>query len=182
MLDEERYAPPKAKLELEREAAAPPAAAPGEPVGLGGWLLLVGFGLIVNPLRILAALATVYLPIFRGGAWTRLTTPGDPSYHPLWGPVLGFEVLGNLLLLALVSCTLVLFFRRSRRTPRFFIAWCLSGVGFSLIDYLLVNMIPSLATPADADSLQDVLRAGVAAAIWVPYFLVSKRVKNTFVC
>jgi hypothetical protein len=57
-----------------------------DPSGLGGWLIVVGLGLIVVPIRMLIILAQAFPPIVRDGAWEVLTTPGGERYHPLWAP------------------------------------------------------------------------------------------------
>src|SRR5262245_44895261 len=64
--------------------------------GLGGWLILMGIGVVVTPLRSLATAVSVHLPIFTSGAWLALTTVGSDSYHPLWGPIIIGEVVFNL--------------------------------------------------------------------------------------
>jgi hypothetical protein len=47
--------------------------------GLGGWLILVGIGVVISPLRLLAELSKVYLPMFNDGTWEALTTPTSES-------------------------------------------------------------------------------------------------------
>ena len=42
------------------------------------------------------------------------------------------------------------------------------------------EMIPFIAEQSDPESAKEVIRSVVGALIWVPYFLVSKRVKATF--
>jgi Protein of unknown function (DUF2569) len=55
--------------------------------GLGGWLILVGLGIIISPLRIISQVFPVYSEIISSGSWTTLTTPGSDAYNPLWGNV-----------------------------------------------------------------------------------------------
>ncbi|WP_428434312.1 DUF2569 family protein, partial [Photobacterium profundum] len=44
--------------------------------GLGGWLILVGIGIIISPLRIVTLIFPIYTDIFSNGVWEVLTTPG----------------------------------------------------------------------------------------------------------
>jgi hypothetical protein len=151
------------------------------PNGLGGWLILVILSLTVSPIRIAYYLATDYWPIFRDGMWADLTTVGAVAYHPLWATLLIFELVGNLGGIALAVVALVFLFRRSRRTPRAVIIWLLWILGFVVVDFFAADLIPSVAAQSDADSMKEVFRTLVAAALWIPYFLVSNRVRATFV-
>ena len=151
------------------------------PRGIGGWLILVILGLIVSPLRITYLLLTIHWPIFRDGTWHTLTTPGSPAYHHLWAPLLAYEIIGNLIAIVLALVTLVMLLRKSKRTPAFAIGWFAYGAAFVAVDFFVADLIPFVAQHPDPDDIKELARGVVAAAIWIPYFLVSKRVKATFV-
>jgi len=46
---------------------------------------------------------------------------------------------------------------------------------------LQLQPAPSPSSPPPLKSSKDLIREVIAIAIWVPYFNMSKRVKNTFV-
>lgn len=149
--------------------------------GLGGWLILVFFGLFVSLLRIPATLLTTHGRLLLDGTLAQLIDPQGAAYHPLWLPLIIFEVAGNLFILALVVATLVLLFARSRYAPAIAIALYASNVGVIVADIGACQLIPALAEqPVDIDSLKELGRALIAALIWIPYFLVSQRVRVTF--
>jgi hypothetical protein len=158
-----------------------PAVIKPTPKGIGGWLLLVVLGLVIAPLRVVHLLATQHVPMLRDGAWGILTTPGTELYHPLWAPLIVFEVVGNLGSIALALATLWLMFRKSRHTPRVAIAWLAWSTAIVVIDFILGQQIPMVAAQSGPDETRELTRALVSSAIWIPYFLVSKRVKATFV-
>lgn len=149
-----------------------------EPRGLGGWLILPAIGLVITPLSILLTLINDYLPIFQQGYWQVLTTPGTSAYHPLWAPILTFEVAGNLVLLAFDVVLIYLFFTKSYRLPGLFIAYLVSRLIFAVADFFLAGLIPAIADQLDPMSM---VQAVAVTAVWIPYFLLSKRVKSTFV-
>lgn len=157
-----------------------PSVVPG-PKGIGGWLILVIIGLIASPVRIIYLLVTTYVPFFTEGTWAFLTTPGTEQYHPLWAPLLIFEIAGNLVIVALAIITLIFLFRQLRLTPKLAIAYYSFALLFVVTDYFVAELIPAVAANPDPENLRELVRTVVAAAIWVPYFRVSKRVKNTFV-
>ena len=171
------YDPPRASVEPVHTVAPRVDG----PVGIGGWLILVVIGLFVTPMRIAYMLITTHWPIFRDGAWDQLTTPGTPSYHALWGPFLVFEVVGNALSIVLGLTTLFYLLRKSHNAPKMAILWYGWGAVLVVIDSVAGNLIPAVAAQPDPASTKELMRALIGAAIWIPYFLVSKRVKATFV-
>lgn len=165
----------------ERMNQADFAAGTAGPSGLGGWLILPAIGLFLTPVRILTYLGRDLLPLFQDGSWEMLTTPGSEFYHHLWAPLIVFEIVGNLSFAIFAVVLIFLFFGKSHRFPALMIAFLLANLAFILSDLLLVGFIPGLGEAVDAEIYGEIARGVVGAAIWVPYFLVSKRVKNTFV-
>jgi hypothetical protein len=149
--------------------------------GIGGWLILITIGLCIAPLLQLAALFTNHLPIFTNGSWALLTQPGAPAYHPLWAPTILLELAMNVGFLAMEAVLLVWLFKKSSRFPKAMIAYLLIVFVLVALDYFLANAIPAVAEQNDAAGRRSFMRAGIACAIWIPYFLRSKRVNLTFV-
>ena len=148
---------------------------------IGGWLILVVIGLILAPIRLLVVLFKDLLPALSADTWSRLTTPGTEAYHPLWAPLLFFEILGNCLFILFPIIVAVFFFQKRRFVPRLIIVLLLANLVFVAIDYFAADLIPFVAAQEDMGSLVELIRVLIACAIWVPYFLVSKRAKGTFV-
>jgi hypothetical protein len=162
------------------ETAQPSATAEG-PKGLGGWLVLPAIGLVVTPFWILVTFVRDLLPVFDGDTWSLLTTPGSAVYHPALGPLLIFEVVANIFLIVFTIYVIYLFFTKSRKLPKMMIAWLLISGAIVAIDTFAGLLIPIVAADADASYYKELIRGIIAIAIWVPYFNMSKRVKNTFV-
>ncbi len=150
------------------------------PSGLGGWLILVGLGLIVAPIRQLNLLVQTYPPIFRDGAWEVLTTPGSDAYHPLWAPLLIGEIAVNLAFVGAGIVLIVFFFQHSHKFPTLYIVVAIASVLFIITDAWLGSLVLPDEPMFDPDTARELGRSVFAVAVWVPYMLVSKRVKNTF--
>lgn len=175
-MDHNPYAPPASNTEVRVEA--PP---PDGPVGLSGWLILVCIQLIASPIRLVTYVSQTYPPLFRDGTWEKLTTPGPLPYHPFWGPLLISEVVVNLVFIGVGIVLLVLFFNKSWRFPRVYVTFLVSNLAFITVDALAVKIVVPEIPLLDGDTMREFLRSVVAAMIWIPYVLSSKRVKNTFV-
>lgn len=148
-----------------------------EKAGIGGGLALITFGLIITPFIIGAQFFTIFLPLFNNGTWDLITTPGNQLYHELWGPVLTFEMVGNLFFILFSLLLLVLLFRYSKMFPKLAITYLLLNLVFVATDQYLATLLP---IPSSGETDSELIKSIAGAAIWVPYLLTSQRVKNTF--
>lgn len=152
-----------------------------QPPRLGGWLLLVAFGLVVSTIRLNLQLWQVFVPLIRDGGWKILTSPESPAYHPYWGPLLVFEIASTISMIALAVITFIFMMQRSRHTPRMAITWLSISALLVTADFFLADLIPAVAAEPDASSLKELTKSLLSACIWIPYFLRSERVKRTFI-
>ena len=159
--------------------AAPPLLDP-KLSGLGGWLILVGIALVCAPLRLLGNMSSS-LGSFSPLNWCALTHPGGISYHPAWGSLLIFELLGQLTVLILSLFVVVMFFQKRRIFPRWFIALMVVNAFLVLGDAIGVQIVRKSPVAATPQLSRSVVQALIGCAIWIPYMCKSRRVKATFV-
>jgi Protein of unknown function (DUF2569) len=152
--------------------------------GIGGWLILVGIGLVVDPFLLLFAASTDVRIL--AGPNHALIGPRLPGVVPL----LSLEFFANAVLFAGTIVLAVLFFREKRRFPHLYQFW----LGFSFVAKLAeytfaLHLVPQADWPEAGTVVQnmqsklafDTLRAAIAAIVWIAYFQYSRRVKATFV-
>jgi len=149
--------------------------------GLSGWLILVGIGIVLSPLIIIASIFPTYLDIFTSGSWEVLTTPGSEVYNALWAPILLGEIFINGALVIAWVFIAFLFFSKKIVFPRWYIAVLLFTLVFVVVDALATKAVIPNEPVFDPDTIKEFARSLVATLIWVPYMLVSKRVRATFV-
>jgi hypothetical protein len=166
----------KAKVELRTVL---PAWSVEAPQGIGGWLVLPIIVLIIAAIGHSYLVLTQYWPIFRDGAWEQLTTPGTAAYHYLWGPMIAFESAGSFVLLVIAIATLVLLFRKSKKTRAFAIAFFGISIVYNVFDYL-ADLIPAVAEQSGPDDVRRLIWI-IFCALWIAYFIFSRRVKASFV-
>jgi hypothetical protein len=172
------YAPPSSSVVAQPAPVAPPTDGP---VGLSGWLVLVGIGLVTAPFRLAYFLMQTYPPIFRDGTWETVTTPGPAPYHPFWGTLLVGEIIMNVVFILMSIYLLYLFFRKSSRFPKTYVVFLIANFSFILADAFAAQVVLPDRPVMDPETGREFGRAVFAAVVWVPYMFVSKRVKNTFV-
>jgi|LakMenEpi03Aug12_release.lakeMendotaPanAssembly.Ray.scaffolds.fasta_scaffold1375763_1 hypothetical protein len=151
------------------------------PIGIGGFLILPIIGLVITPIKSLLIVLSIHIPILTKENWSRLTTPGTEDYHPLWAPVLVGELGLNIFFAIFAIIVLILLFKKNRYLPKLIIIFYISNLILMGIMFYIANLIPIVAQTPDPESVGEITRAIIGATIWVPYFLISKRVKNTFV-
>lgn len=149
--------------------------------GLSGWLILVGIGVVVSPLRLFVTAMQSFTPLFREGTWAALTTAGSEYYHPAWAPLLIGEIVYNLGMVSASAYLIYLFFSRHYLFPNVYIIVVIVSVIFIPIDAWLVTLVMPMKSMFDPDTMAEFARTFISGLIWVPYMLVSKRVKATFV-
>lgn len=145
--------------------------------GLGGWLILVAIGRIMNPISILFIMAknsSAYAP----ETWHNLTDLSGDAYNSLWAPLLIFELLVNLTSLVFSILLLILFFQRRRTFPALYIIFLIYATMMAALDQYLTLLIPAANQNGKVDT--DLARTLIFCLVWIPYMLVSKRVKATF--
>ena len=148
--------------------------------GLGGWLILVGIGLVFGSIGLLAHL-NVYKEIFSDGTWEALTLQSSDAYTPLFGILMSLELIGNCVFLIAYICLTFFFFKKKRNFPKFYIIIILANLAFVLVDILFTKVVFPAEQMFDSETSRDVIGQIVSCAIWIPYMLKSVRVRNTFV-
>lgn len=173
------YLTPEARLEnLDDERTTPSDDGPS---GLGGWLILVAFGLIISPIRTGFMLSSIYMPIFQNGQIAVFIDNGSEYYNPRLFLLLSAEMIFNLLTIAGSLLLLYLFFNRKKAFPGWYIGLMIFSLVGIFVDALLSGFIFPEEPMFDPDTTRELVKALVGAGIWIPYLLMSVRVKNTFI-
>ncbi|MCX7546006.1 DUF2569 domain-containing protein [Marinicella gelatinilytica] len=149
--------------------------------GLNGWLILVGIGVVLSPFRLLFSLVPIYKPIFEDGTWEILTTAGSEAYDSLWAPLLIGEIVFNSVLVAASIYLIYLFFSKHYLFPKLFIGIVTLSIVFIPLDAWVVTKVMPSEPMFDPETTKEFMRSLVTGLIWIPYMLISKIVKATFV-
>jgi hypothetical protein len=142
--------------------------------GIGGWLILPAIRLVLAPFGLLYTILVSNVPFLFGGRHRAYL-----SSHPGSAALILFEFISNTILIAIVICLNLLFFKKKRAFPTYMILYMVTQLCVLLIDTLTAQFLHPTAHLAKAYGM--LLGTVIASFIWIPYFLVSRRVKATFV-
>lgn len=150
-------------------------------IGLEGWLafFIVGtsIGILLGVINLLGY----------GSAFNDLASVQNdaPDYVAAMTPVLWFEILTNMLSIGLAIWLIVLLAKHRKLAKNVAIAYLVSSAALLIIDYAWAASVfdtfnvTQYVQAEMSKAAGDVGRGVIAAFIWVPYFLISKRVKRT---
>lgn len=145
-------------------------------VGLGGWLALVGFGLLATPVVHTKSMFE-YFDYF------------TKSYDiPGFLGLLQFEFLMAIVIIIISFYLIYLYFKKRRDFPKLYIYFQAGCVIYVVVDYLLfasLNVTSSEYKKIIDDALSqqsgEIMRSIIGAIIWINYMRKSVRVKSTFI-
>lgn len=154
--------------------------------GIGGWLIIPVIGLFFSVYHGLSLYLAGELLLLQSGMWAALSTPGTIFYKSHWAPfVVSLAFLQTIVVVLSISA-LVAMFRKKSFVPALMVCVYVVGVLMMANDYLVAEFLfpqidPAWAAELQSASLKKLIGVSLAASIWIPYFVRSRRVKNTFV-
>lgn len=144
-----------------------------KPIPIGGWLIIPIIGIYVSPVLLLYQL--FHIGYFSQSAWNNFLALHSSAL--LMGSFFYFELLFNLSVTAFSVFLIILQIKRRATLPTFYIWFRLISIVGLLIDTVLSVKVLNVNT----GDYSAVIREFVGVAIWVPYFMISTRVSETFV-
>jgi hypothetical protein len=148
--------------------------------GIGGWLALLGVGLVLTPLVILLGFAFLVIDVYTTDMWTAFTLPGGSSYRAINAPL--FVAVGSLEVFAFIGSLLanVLFFQKRRTFPKVYVFLSLIGLLTLVIDGAAAQAAYGSDAARRNKEIATLLIAAVTWTLWSIYLLRSKRAHATF--
>ncbi len=145
---------------------------PAQGIPIGGWLILPTIGLCITPIRLIYDLASNE-SLLSGNGWLTWFHSRQYGYS-----LFAFaEHIYNVVFLIISILAIILFFQRRTSLPK------IITIIYAVSTFVVIadNVLAYQIDPSVNVEYRDIIRSVVGAAIWIPYFNVSQRVKRTFV-
>ncbi|WP_299530860.1 DUF3857 domain-containing protein [Ulvibacterium sp.] len=155
----------------------PQGNGPEKPIG--GWLILPAIGLLLSPILILVQVVSE--DQFNEHIWSAFYNLQEGQSLNLVF-LYGAEQFYNYLLITFSVLLIILFFKKRTSLPILITIYYTLAFLVPLIDLILVEqLVPGQLGEAETmASYKEIARSFITAAIWIPYFNISQRVKDTF--
>jgi len=125
--------------------------------------------------------------LFANGTVDYLSNPSSEVYIRGYSTLLRLELVGEILFTAAALYLIVLFFRKSKKFPLYYVPFLIAVLIYAALDYFLAASL-SISHEETKKAMDEALpeharavgRAAVGAIVWGSYIRKSKRVKATF--
>ena len=147
--------------------------------GLGGWLLLVGFGVLWRPFQsVIGILQTLHN--WNTNEWALVGDPSSEFYDVLWQSTIAVQSLTFCGSLAFELLLVLLFFTKRTSFPRLMQIYMVGSFFALLLILALFGTLETIGDESLQGQIKDTIRWFFSCAIWIPYFFRSIRVRQTF--
>ncbi len=152
-------------------------------IRIGGLLLIPFIGFHLAPMMIIYQ--TVDFISALSGVWSFFTDPTSQLFNPLIAAIFVAQIFSNFILAVWALLILYLFYSYSKYVPKAAVYYYFVSLFFMVVDYGVVVFILGDIYPKATDEViaqvgPQLIISIIAACVWIPYFIYSKRVKNTF--
>ncbi|WP_019027698.1 DUF2569 family protein [Colwellia piezophila] len=154
-----------------------PAEEKKEPWGFNGWLLLLGLGILLSPIRLINNFWTSYAPIIADGTMEDILFNASLGFKS----IVIIEIIANIGFLILSVYLIKLFFKKNVIFPKWYLIFAACTMIFLLADTLILSLMFPNIEFLTTDVQTALASCAVALCLWSPYLYQSTRSKNTFI-
>jgi hypothetical protein len=145
---------------------------------IGGWLILVSIGLALTPFFLLFQFFTP--EFYDRSLWTTLLLGGEQWALSVF--VFALLIFHSAFFIFSIFVAIIFFQRRTIAPKMVIWFYAVNLVSTGIIVFIALRGFPEIYKgPLEQDMIMELVRAVLAALIWIPYFIFSERVEETFV-
>lgn len=152
-----------------------------ELTGIGGWLLLLGLGIVGSVVKNAYELYSVYYPLMISEKWEQIRAPGSEHYNALLSKFIYIEMFSISLLIIVNIYVVYLFVMRKKYFPLMFVALILLSFAMTVVSVISFSVIMPTGKVFDQETIASFIGSVFNFIVWVPYLRWSRRARLTFV-
>lgn len=143
---------------------------------IGGWLNLLGIGLIFSPFVIIAQLMPIYKDIVLNKTFEILFKTNFPLALTMLA-----EIFINILVILGFFYSIYTFFTKKKIFIKLYSGLTIFVVFFMIGDAIITSSLLDNPQIFDKETTKDIARSAIFGAIWITYLFSSDRARLTFV-
>lgn len=152
--------------------------------GIGGWLILVCINVVFNSFLFVGTFFLKYLPLFFNGYLRFVLTSTSELYNPTFALILYSDMIVHFSFACASLYLSFLFLLTKKYFPKFFIIFHLSLLFVGVIHVIII--IFYFPFDVEIENFMSSMKPFILTLFptifgWIPYMLLSKRVKLTFI-
>ncbi len=121
------------------------------------------------------------LPFDFDSRWVKISDLALSSYNKNWVSLIKFEFISNIIQILGLVVLILFFFARSKKFPLALIIYVMAKILILTVTYYFHTVLKGVPTPTIAVMTGSHFRAILIASAWIPYFMLSEKVRDTFI-
>lgn len=146
-----------------------------------GTLYFAMIAVVITPIMEINRYRQSVMPFSFDSIWLQISNPALDTYDYEWVRLVNFEFIGSIILILFSILLILLFMIKTRHFTKFIIIYFMIKIVFIAFLFYLRAIYRGPATP----TLDEIKSIGAVlvfvTGIWIPYFLLSERVNETFI-
>lgn len=145
-----------------------------------GTLYIALFATIAAPFLTLNSFRSTILPFSFNETWMAISDKTLETFNPQWMNLVYFEFTCNIILFIYTVLLVVLFIQKRRKYATYIIVYFIAKIVFITFIMYFQTVIKGPPTPTMSQITGIAFRSLLFTGMWVPYFLLSEKVRETF--
>lgn len=147
----------------------------------GGIVILVTISYITSIVLSFNSFTEMIFPFSFDENWLKISNLALDSYNKQWINLILFNQMSNILILILSIVLVILFVKQSRFISNALIAFFISRIILMTLTFYFQTVVKGPPTPELLEIGSSIIRALVIPGLWIPYFMLSEKVGETFI-
>lgn len=148
---------------------------------LGGVIELAVLSLILTLFLSYGSISNIILPFNFNEQWIAISNIELDSYNEGWIKFAIFSLTSNLVIILYAIILLVFFIKQSKYTASALVSFVMLRILLITLVFYFQTVVKGPITPTIDEIIRTVIRALIIPGAWIPYIMLSKRARESFI-